>query len=308
MHDDGTFMIGSSLIDPLEKRAKELGITILTGVRGTELVLDSQGKISGAKAVAKGTNYTINTKAVILATGGFDASKEMIAQYSPIAVGDFPISNKANVGDGIKMGMAAGADTIFNGGVIGFELVNASLPESGNNAAAIYSQLYVRTDGTFIAPAQDYPILYTTLKKAKGDKFFGIHDSKSWQLDAAKKAVTQGYGWTASTIEDLAKATGMDVAKLTDAFAKVPELANPPYIAIDVKTSTIGSMGGLKTNTSAEVLKKGSTAVIPGLYAAGETANGSFYYQEYPASGTSNCVSITYGREAGKNAAAYIRK
>ena len=308
MHDDGTFMIGSSLIDPLEKKAKDMGVTILTGVRGTELTLDAQGKISGAKAAAKGTNYTINTRAVILTTGGFDASEEMKAQYSPIAVKDFPISNKGNTGDGIKMGIAAGAETVFNGGVIGFQFINPALPESGNNAAAIYSGLYVRPDGSFVAPPQDYPILYTTLKKDGGEKYFGVHDSKSWQLDAAKKAVTQGFGWTASTIEDLAKATGMDAAKLAAAFKNVPQLVNPPYIAVEVRACTIGSMGGLKTNTSAEVLKKGSTAAIPGLYAAGETANGSFYYQEYPASGTSNSLCVTFGREAGKNAAAYIRK
>jgi fumarate reductase flavoprotein subunit len=32
-------------------------------------------------------------------------------------------------------------------------------------------------------------------------------------------------------------------------------------------------------------------------------ANGDFYYQQYPASGSSLSLAITFGREAGKNAA-----
>jgi fumarate reductase flavoprotein subunit len=67
-------------------------------------------------------------------------------------------------------------------------------------------------------------------------------------------------------------------------------------------------MGGLKTNTAAEVLKEGANQPIPGLYAAGEVANGAFYYQEYPASGSSNSLSITFGRTAGKNAAILANK
>ena len=64
-------------------------------------------------------------------------------------------------------------------------------------------------------------------------------------------------------------------------------------------------MGGLKVNTNSEVLKDG--APIPGLYAAGETANGDFYYREYPASGSSNCISITFGLQAGRQAAGYAK-
>jgi fumarate reductase flavoprotein subunit len=61
-------------------------------------------------------------------------------------------------------------------------------------------------------------------------------------------------------------------------------------------------MGGLKINTKAEVLHTSGSA-IPGLYAAGESANGQLFYKEYPGSGSSLAVSTTFGREAGKNAA-----
>jgi fumarate reductase flavoprotein subunit len=60
-------------------------------------------------------------------------------------------------------------------------------------------------------------------------------------------------------------------------------------------------MGGLKINTDAAVLKGGQP--IPGLFAAGESANGQLFYKEYPGSGSSLGVSATFGRQAGKNAA-----
>jgi fumarate reductase flavoprotein subunit len=63
-------------------------------------------------------------------------------------------------------------------------------------------------------------------------------------------------------------------------------------------------MGGLKINAKGQVVAASDKVTpIPGLYAAGEVANGDFYYQQYPASGSSLSLSITFGREAGKNAA-----
>jgi len=70
-------------------------------------------------------------------------------------------------------------------------------------------------------------------------------------------------------------------------------------------------MGGLKINADAQVLGSGAVGTgtisgqpIPGLYAAGEVANGDFYYQQNPAQGSSLGIALTFGRIAGRNAAA----
>ena len=304
-HPDGTAMIGSALINPLEKRALDLGVTILTGVRGTALIKDGSGKITGARAESKAVSYTFNAKAVVLTTGGFDGSEEMKAKYSPVAVGDFPLSSKGNTGDGINMGIAVGAATEFKGGVIGFEFVNGSLPNSGYNAVAMNSSVFVKTDGSFISMGGDYPINYTALKKAGGKKFFGLFAGAK-AAEIVQPAIDRGFAYKAASIAELASATGMNASNLEESFSKIGA-AEGPYFASVVETTTIGTMGGLKTNTAAQVLHEGDEEPIPGLYAAGEVANGGFYYQEYPSSGTSNCLSITYGREAGKNAAAYAK-
>lgn len=59
-------MSGAERIPHLEKVAKEKGVTIYTETRGTELLVDSSGKVVGAKAEqTDGTQITINTKTVL---------------------------------------------------------------------------------------------------------------------------------------------------------------------------------------------------------------------------------------------------
>ncbi|MBR2798819.1 MAG: FAD-dependent oxidoreductase [Clostridia bacterium] len=304
MTAEGVGMTGAALVNPMLEKLNALGVEVLCGVKGTELLVDADGAIIGAKAESKAADYEITAKSVILATGGFDASKEMKAQYSPVAENDFPLSSKGNVGDGINMGMAIGAATEFKGGVIGFDFVDGSLPASGMNAVAMYCSSYVQPDGTFVSKVIDYPITYTAIKALGVDHFYGLYDAAG--AETAEAAVAVGFGWKGDTVEALAEATGMDAAKLADAIAQDPDLKEAPYYAVMVKPTTIGSMGGLVIDTDARVLKDDGSA-IPGLYATGEVANGGFYNVEYPASGSSLSLGMTFGLEAGRNAAEYVK-
>ena len=47
--------------------------------------------------------------------------------------------------------------------------------------------------------------------------------------------------------------------------------------------------------------------VIPGLYAAGEVANGQLYYRQYPCSGSAIQLYCSMGRFAGQAAAAFAQ-
>jgi FAD binding domain. len=201
-----------------------------------------------------------------------------------VAENDFPLSSKGNTGDGIIMGQEIGAATEFKGGVIGFDFVDGSLPQSGLNAVAMYCNSYVQPDGTFVSDVIDYPITYTAIKELGVDHFYGLYDAKG--AGSAEAAVAVGFGWKGDTVEELAAATGMDPAKLADAIEKGTGLEEAPFYAVMVKPTTIGSMGGLVINTDAQVLNE-KMEPIPGLYATGEVANSGFYYIEYPASGSS---------------------
>ena len=210
---------GYTITSALEKKAKDLGVTIMTGVKGTELIT-RDGAVVGAKATSAAGDYVFNAGAVVLATGGFDASPEMKSQYAPDSTNDFPLSNKGNVGEGIQMGMAVGADTVFKGGMIGFICVDATLSNSGQNSLAFASKCFVKKDGTFLGMHIDYPISHTLIKKSGESLVYGLMDSTGSQDGtnaSGETAVSIGRGFKADTIEELAAAAGMDAAKLADA-------------------------------------------------------------------------------------------
>ncbi len=75
----------------------------------TELITQN-GKVTGVKAVkADGTKVTINAKSVILATGGFGGSDELMEQYLGEAWRLYGMAQ--NTGDGMRMAVAVGANT-----------------------------------------------------------------------------------------------------------------------------------------------------------------------------------------------------
>lgn len=293
---------GGGLTLPLVEKAQALGINVLLSTKATELITDEKGAVIGAKAEGKQANITFESKAVILCTGGFDVSEEMKEQYAPIALGDFAVSGSGNVGDGLNMGLALKADTVFKNGVIGYSVVSPSLPALGGVANG--APLYVTEDGSFASLITDYPIIYSNLKATEAEGFYGIFDAAA----AEKLAYLQGKSFitSAETVEELAKATGMDAEKLAASIAQNENLKTAPYYAVTVKPSTLGTMGGLKTNFDGQVLSGGEP--ILGLYAAGEVANGDFFGVEYPASGTSISMCITFGKAAGAHAAALALK
>jgi fumarate reductase flavoprotein subunit len=51
-------------------------------------------------------------------------------------------------------------------------------------------------------------------------------------------------------------------------------------------------------NEHAQVLRNGQP--IPGLFAAGDVANGQFYFQVYPSSGSALSMASTFGYIAGR--------
>jgi len=62
--------------------------------------------------------------------------------------------------------------------------------------------------------------------------------------------------------------------------------------------SALASMGGLVIDEQARVLRNGQP--IQGLFAAGDAANGQFYFNTYPSSGSALSMAATFGYIAGR--------
>ena len=316
---------GSGLVLPLTKAVEDRGVKIYTDTAAQTLITDETGAVTGVEALAadghKVTAYA--TRGVIIATGGFDVSEEMKAKHAPSIAGSYSYSSPGNVGDGINMAIAVGADTVFKDGAIGFRGIREVFSFASPLDGQIWSPyLYVDAKGSrFVNEVTDYPIFHSAMLANGSDHFFLIYDAATANAEVLDPAVTEGYAFKADSLEALAEAAGMDKATFSATVSRYNELAGKddadfgkpaalmtgigdgPYYALKVVPATIGSMGGIKADLSAQVLNA-EGAAIPGLYAAGAVANGDFFYKEYPASGTSIQMCLTMGRIAGASAAA----
>jgi fumarate reductase flavoprotein subunit len=83
------------------------------------------------------------------------------------------------------------------------------------------------------------------------------------------------------------------------------DLSVAPYYAVKVAPGIHHTMGGLKINTSAEVINTNGD-VIPGLFAAGEVTGG--VHGGNRLGGNAVCDIVVFGKIAGESAIAYTEK
>ena len=102
----------ASMTKVIYERAVELGVEFHFGTPVKKILGDKNG-VHGLYAVetATGEEYELDCKAVIVCTGGFGASPEMIKEYTGFTRGKdmFPLCGPDVVGEGIKMAWEVGA-------------------------------------------------------------------------------------------------------------------------------------------------------------------------------------------------------
>lgn len=304
---------GWAITQPLEKAAIDKGVEILLETPAKKLIIDNKGTVTGIECEdAQGNKITINSKAVILATGGYDLNKELLEEYAPLVKPVYSTVAPGNVGDGLIMARDAGAKIQSGGGAVLLYLdLAAGVGEVGG--------LYVDATGSRFVDETEF--WFTRTKKLMDRNqtgMFYITDVKG-KLDSFDALVQAGKMVEGSTIEDLAGKLGMTELATTverynqlakkgvdEDFNKDPEymktVEEGPFYAVAFAPITSGTFGGPVTNEKGQVIaEKGG--IINGLYAAGEVANGDLFYQEYPGSGSSISTCVGMGRIAGRVAA-----
>lgn len=310
---------GGQITVPLTERAEELGVRFVYNTSGKELITSDDGSVKGVKAeTADGKAITVHGKAVILATGGFASSEEMMARYK-----DFLPSNKnttvpaGNIGEGLLMAEAIGAKNFESDGA---QLVYVSYTCGvGINEE---SGLIVSAAGQRVVNEWSYQShVAEALAQAKSPMGYYI------ATDNDPNATVQ-YGITldstvkAASIEELAGELNMDpdVLKATvdrynelcekgedEDFGKPAEYMVPlegdTYYAIAMNPGSSATFGGLSLNEKSQVLDTEDNP-IKGLYAAGEVAFTGLFGTEYPCCGMAIGSAVYFGRIAGTNAAA----
>ena len=313
--------VGAYVVPLLQQNLENRGIKLMTDTPAVEILMDN-GTAVGVKAEGPDANYTINAKAVVIASGGFGANNDMIKAVRPELDGFITTNAPGIQGQGIQMAQAVGADTVDMAEI----QLHPTVHVEGTSANLITEGL--RGDGAILVNQEGKRFFdeVSTRDKVSAAEFeqtggyaWLIVDSRmSDASNVIQGYINKGFAEKGETWEELAGAIGApaDVlaetmaawnacveAKEDKEFGRV-SFANPldqaPFYAIKVQPGVHHTMGGIKINDNAEVIGTDG-AVIPGLFAAGETTGG--VHGNNRLGGNAVADFTIFGRIAGQSAA-----
>ena len=331
---------GAGAGEALRNKVGESGAEVLLNTRASELLTDGEGNVTGVIAADETTKYTINAKAVLLATGGYGYNKDLLEGDMKNALYYGPVSS---TGDGLLMATAEGidADTRLleygkrypNGIEVSEGIAKSTI--NGNIPAWTKSAILVNKEGKRVVneKASNRTILETELQQT-GQQLYLVMDQETFDVwkDAlgydvqeyldANGSTTPVFGH-GDTIEEAAAAAGVDGAELAktietyngyveageDAeFGRLPEymtmpIGDGPYYIVEQKPRFATTMGGLVIDTDLHVLNKDGN-VIGNLFAAGELVGGVM--GDDSPSGANNGWAVTSGKLAAESIAAAL--
>lgn len=321
----GGAAVGPNLVKALTNAVQEKNIDLRLENEAKEILTDNDGNITGVKATDKdGKEYTINAKAVIIATGGFGANHELVEKYRPELKGFATTNHPGATGDGIILAEKVGADFVDLDKI---QIHPTVIPEQGiliTEGVRGDGAILVNHDGKrFINELETRDVVSEAILKQKGGTAFLIFNDKVRStLKAVESYFDQNLVKEGETIEELAKQINVDAENLKTtidtynqyvAGGEDKEFQRPvevsldegKYYAIEVTPAIHHTMGGIKINSKAEVIGKDGQ-IIKGLYAAGEVTGGVHGANRL---GGNAVADITvFGRIAGTNAAKSIKQ
>lgn len=310
---------GIVLTREMEKGVLERGVDLRLNTAATELIVED-GKVVGARVESKEGTYPIYAKGgVILCTGGFAQNKELLEQYGTPNADSVLVSCTAGAtGTGLIMARDIGAKIQFGDDwdTDGYHTLAATGYTNYLNMVMLDAngERFHRED-------DQLPFIYTDMIRKVGQGLLDFYFLTDANLDPDPEAlISLADAVKCDTVEDVAAYIGCDVETLqatldtynankgaddpdTGKLAAYMLGIEAPYYVVKATPIRVVTVGGIVIDKEARVLDE-SDQPIEGLYAAGELANGSFFYNVYSACGSAVGHAIVYGRIAARNAAA----
>lgn len=306
--------VGLVLVPLLLNQVDGRGINILYNTRATEFLTDETGAVIGVKAEdEEGNVLTFKAGAIVNAAGGFGGSQELLAVYKPEMVG-YPTSGEStNTGDGVLMAQAVGA-AVTNMDAIQTSALEWNTLYSPGVTMTRNGMIRIDGEGNHVKDG-----------KPNEEVIYGIYNAQTEANSPTSVVFTSsGAAIVADTIRELGVKLDIDPDKLEETLntynadfnsaekidsatgqaitANINIAESGPYYAIRLINGVHYTAGGVVINVNTETLREDGT-VIPGLYSAGEVTGGMHGERRY----TGNSISevLIFGRQAGRNAAAY---
>ena len=289
----------SGIADYMEARAKLEGAEIRLNSKVAGLVAED-GAVKGVQVEDLDSTYEVFAGSVILASGGFTRSAELIERYAPDYSDAFAFTGAGSTGDGIMMAEPLGAQ-IVGIGMMGLSGINPNLGYYYRFGSLVNAcQMTVNAEGVTFMDGAFYGNTLKLLLDQTNSCGYGICDGANDSFDRLEDATAAGLVRKYDTLEELASGEGINAEALS-ATAKEKGVSQPPFYCVVRKPLFIGSIPGLKVGASCEVLDE-SDKPVAGLYAAGEIMFGNVFSNSYPCSGTGVGTSCYTGAIAAKAA------
>lgn len=328
MHNvDGKGLTGGArLIRDLLKAVEDRGIPLLFNTKAMEFITDEHFRVSGVRTVTDdGWKNFYARDGVLIATGGFSGSREMLCRYMGGLLSRLVLRGSPYVtGENILLTAPLGAKFVhmdqFHCGPIVEEthanpnfVIDAGVGlDVDVRGKRFMDEIYTYTQKSM-----------ATATRTPENLAYHLIDSH-WPkaAAAAKKFIEMKTKvLVADTPEELAKKMGLEPRVLTDLFAefnralkdgRLKEMNPPcsldeptpldqgPFYAFPFQGGITATFGGPKINEKAEILTN-EDRPIKGLYAAGNAAGGLFYGNYI--GGTQLGGALVFGRIAARQMA-----
>jgi tricarballylate dehydrogenase len=330
---------GKALVNAYYNRAADLGVTVCYEAQVKHVDI-ADGVFRGVDCEIAGVPVRINGKAVVLASGGFQADLEWLARaWGPAAKNFLIRGTPYNRGVVLKDMLDQGAESVGDPTQCHAVAIDGRAPKYDGGIVTrldcVPFSVVVNKDGhRFYDEGEDvWPKRYAIwgrLVAAQPDQVaYSIIDSKS--IDAFMPSVFPPI--QADTIDGLGQQLGIsgDVLKKTvEAFNEacrpgtfhgneldglateglIPPKTNwarpitePPFYGYELRPGVTFTYLGLKVDETARVT--GTLGRMSNVWAAGEIMAGSILGQGYLA-GFGMTIGTVFGRIAGKEAAAHV--
>ncbi|AVK61594.1 flavocytochrome c [Lactobacillus sp. CBA3605] len=318
--------IGGFLVTQLLKVIAAEKIPLFTEVKVSQLQ-QTATKVTGVQVqLATGEQRTLQGSAIIIATGGFGANKELIGQYRPDLKAYQTTNQPGATGDGLTLAKQVGAQLVDMDQI----QVHPTVQQETNHPFLIGEA--VRGEGAilvddngqrFVNELDTRKNVTAAINQLPTKKATLILDHAVRQRVPAIEFYDHiGLVENGSTLTQLATKTKLPAAALAQTvtawnqavtthqdtvFGRTTGMSHGlktgPFYAIRIAPAVHYTMGGIKINPQTQVLNA-DQQVIPGLYAAGEVVGG--LHGNNRIGGNSIAETVIFGRQAGQQVYRYL--
>jgi fumarate reductase flavoprotein subunit len=286
---------GSVLMEHLVTKVRESDrITMLVPARLVDIELGDHG-CTAVIEQPDGTVLRVETGAVLLATNGYGADRDLVQRHLPEIAEAVYHGSEASRGDALRIGERLGADAAFLDGYQG----HAALAKRGATlvgwSTIMHGGFMVNLAGHRFGDEttgySEYAAQLAQQEQAEGWLVLDqrIHDDNMAFLDFRQTVEGGALVW-AATLPELAAAISVDPEALVGEAEGLAQVAAGaaddrfgrtfveaplagPYAAVRVVPALFHTQGGLVVDEHARVLRRDGSP-IPGVYASGGAAEG----------------------------------